>query len=191
MAESMSRERARAVRLVLFDIDGVLTDGGVYIGRLPDGAQIEFKRFDVTDGLGIKLLRWAGLQVAFVSGRESPASAARAEELGVECHQIKDGFKLPVVEELLARYGVSWEETAFVSDDIADLPLLWRVGLPVAVANASAEVRAAAAWHTTRRGGEGAVREFVEALLKARGEWDGELEKYTLARGGRRVAHDG
>lgn len=180
MADPMPRARAQRMRLVILDVDGVLTDGGVYLGQGQDGAVLEYKRFEITDSLGIRMLQQAGLPVILVSGRESLASRARAAELGIEVHVGTDGHKLPIVEDLLQRHGVAWEETACVCDDLADLSLLRRAGLAVAVRNAAAEVRATAHWCTRRTGGYGAVREFAEALLKCRGEW------HTLVNGYRR-----
>ncbi|HZD05218.1 MAG TPA: hypothetical protein VE173_09880, partial [Longimicrobiales bacterium] len=128
---------ARQVRLVVFDVDGVLTDAGLYVGRLPDGREVEFKRFDIQDGLGLKMLQWAGLEVALVSGRVSEATVLRARELGIEeCHQDTGADKLPVLRALLERKGVGWDEVAMLADDLPDLPVFSRVGLPAAVANA-------------------------------------------------------
>ena len=177
------RERARRMRLVVFDVDGVLTDGGIYLGATPAGERIEMKRFEITDGLGIRLLRDAGIQVAIVTGRESDSVRLRAEELGItECHQDASADKLPICEALIDRLGVSWEETAFLADDLADIPVLRRVGLPAAVANAVPEVRALARWVGRRRGGDGAAREFAEVMLRLRGEWAARTEAYEHER---------
>lgn len=174
---------ARRVRLVVLDVDGVLTDGGIYLGATAGGEQVELKRFEITDGLGVRLLQDAGVAVAIVTGRESASVRLRAEELRItECHQDATAAKLPIVRELLERTGTRWDEAAFVADDLADLPILRRVGLPVAVANAVPEVRAEARWVGVRRGGEGAVREFAEALLRARGEWAERVEAYVAER---------
>ena len=174
---------AGRIRLVVLDVDGVLTDGGVYIGAVPGQDAIELKRFDVQDGLGVKMLRWAGIEVAIVSGRVSEATARRAEELGVdECHQDPGAKKLPVVQKLLDDRGIGWEEAAMLGDDLADLPVLERVALPVAVPNAVAEVHAVSHWTTEAPGGRGAVREFAYALLTARGEWDRLVREYCDAR---------
>ena len=175
---------ARRIRLVALDVDGVLTDGGLYIGASATGAPVESKRFDITDGLGIRLLQEAGIQVAIVTGRVSHAVRIRADELGItECHQDHTAAKLPIMSAMLERLGTTWEETAFVGDDLPDLPVLRQAGLPVAVANAVSEVRAAARWVTTRPGGYGAVRELAEGLLRARGEWNRSVERYLAARG--------
>ncbi len=176
-------ELARAVRLVVLDVDGVLTDGGVYMGVSAGKEAIELKRFDVQDGLGVKMLLWAGIEVALVSGRVSEATAMRAAELGVtECHQDVGAKKLPIVRELLERKAIDWSDVAMVADDLADLPVFERVGLRVAVANAVPEVAERAHWCTTARGGEGAVREFSRALLSARGAWEGLVEEYLEQR---------
>jgi 3-deoxy-D-manno-octulosonate 8-phosphate phosphatase (KDO 8-P phosphatase) len=178
---------ARRLQLVGFDVDGVCTDNGVSLGVVGDHA-VEFKRFHIQDGLGIRMLRAAQLAVVWVSGRESAATALRARELSVdELIQDPTARKLPAFEALLARRGLGWEVCAFVGDDLADLPLLTRVGLPIAVANAVAEVKAVARFVTTVPGGQGAVREVAELILKARGEWQGLLTKYFLERGD--VAH--
>ncbi len=177
------REVAQAVRLVILDVDGVLTDAGVYMGVDGDGRPLELKRFDIQDGLGIHLLRKAGIEVALVSGRVSEATAARARELGIgECHQVPGARKLPAVREVMDRLGIDWSQVAMVADDLPDLPVLRRVGLPVAVGNAVSEVRRAAVWNTRREGGRGAVREFARALLEARGSWNALVEAYCAAR---------
>jgi 3-deoxy-D-manno-octulosonate 8-phosphate phosphatase (KDO 8-P phosphatase) len=169
---------ARRLKLVGFDVDGVLTDNGVYIGLVGDHP-VEFKRFHIQDGIGIRMLRSAGLAVAWVSGRESAATALRARELGVdELIQDPTARKLPAFEDLLARRGLSWDACAFVGDDLADLPLLTRVGLPIAVANGVSEVKDAARIVTTAAGGQGAVREVAELILKARGEWEGLVNRF-------------
>jgi 3-deoxy-D-manno-octulosonate 8-phosphate phosphatase (KDO 8-P phosphatase) len=171
---------ARRLKLVGFDVDGVLTDGGVYIGQAADHP-VEFKRFHIQDGLGIKLLRQAGLTVVFASARRSEATELRARELKVD-ELVQDNRKLPAFEALLARRGVTWEECAFVGDDIPDLPLLARVACPIAVANAVAEVKAVVRLVTAAAGGQGAVREVAEIILKARDEWDDVLEQYLQER---------
>lgn len=169
---------ASRIRLVGLDVDGVLTDNGVYVGPV-DGQAVELKRFDVQDGLGQVLLRSAGIPVIWLSGRHSDATAVRARELKVEeVLQVPGPRKLEAFDALLGRRGVGWEEAAFVGDDLADLQVLRRVGLPIAVANAVAEVKAVAAWVTRSEGGHGAVREVAETLLKSRGVWTELLERY-------------
>jgi len=174
---------AGRIRLVILDVDGVLTDGGVYVGARSGQDAIELKRFDIQDGLGVKMLGWAGIEVAIVSGRVSEATVCYAQELGVgECHQDPGAKKLPVVQMLLDDRGLGWEEAAMLGDDLADLPVLERVALPVAVPNAVPEVHSVSCWTTGAPGGRGAVREFARALLTARGEWDKLVREYCDAR---------
>ena len=178
-------EVAERIRFVILDVDGVLTDAGVYLGEDAHGNPVELKRFDIQDGLGLVLLREAGIELALVSGRVSPATTARARELGIEeCHQVTGARKLPVVQSMLERKGVAWDEVAMLADDLPDLPVLRRVGLPVAVGNAVAEVRHEAVAATRREGGRGAVREFARSLLRARGEWEARVDAYLAARSG-------
>ena len=169
---------AGRIRILGLDVDGVLTDNGIFIGPV-DGRPVELKRFDIQDGLGHVLMRSAGLPVVWVSGRHSEATTLRAQELEVEeLLQVAGPGKLEAMGALLGRRGIRWEETAFVGDDLADLQVLRRVGLPIAVANAVAEVRAVASFVTRAPGGHGAVREAIEALLRARGVWPEMLERY-------------
>jgi len=176
-------EVASAIRLVVLDVDGVMTDGGIYLGATASGEMVEMKRFEITDGLGIRLLREAGIEVAIITGRESGSVRLRAEELGIrECHQDRGARKLPILTELIERLGIAWQEVAFLADDLADIPALVRVGLPAAVANAVPEVRATVLWTATRAGGHGAIREFAEALLQARGEWSTRVDAYIRQR---------
>lgn len=176
---------ARRLRLVGFDVDGVLTDNGIYLGMAGDHP-VELKRFHIQDGIGLHLLREAGLTVVLASGRRSEATEIRARELKVD-EVVQDDKKLPAFEALLARRGVGWDESAFVGDDLADLPVLRRVALPIAVANAVPEILAAAQVVTTRAGGQGAVREVAELLLKSRDEWHSSVTQYFVQRG--EVAH--
>jgi len=176
---------AARIRLVVFDVDGVLTDSGVYLGQSPSGDEVELKRFDIQDGLGLKLLRWAGLEVALVSGRVSRATSIRALELGIdECHQDPGAQKLPVLTDMLERKSLSWDQVAMLADDLPDLAVFSRVGLPAAVANAQPEILDFAVWRSRAEGGRGAAREFCRALLVARGEWDGVVSAYVEKRGG-------
>ncbi len=179
----LERELAERIRLVVFDVDGVLTDGGVYLSVDKDDNRIELKRFDITDGLGIRMLERAGLSVAIVSGRKSPATTIRARELGVSMlHQDDGAQKVPAIQGMIDQLGVTWAEVALLGDDLPDLAALQRVGLPAAVANAVPEVRAVARWIGSRRGGHGAAREFSEALLVARGQWRALVEAYVSER---------
>jgi 3-deoxy-D-manno-octulosonate 8-phosphate phosphatase (KDO 8-P phosphatase) len=174
---------ARRIKLVGFDVDGTMTDGGLYIGTA-GGQPAEFKRFDIQDGLGVYLLRAAGLVVVIVTGRGGDAARLRAEELQVDEFAAETGArKLPVFEGMLLRHQSRWEEACFIGDDLPDLPLLRRVALPVAVANACREVKDAARFTTAAGGGRGAIREFAEVFLQARGVWTDVVRNYLRERG--------
>lgn len=174
---------AKRVKLIGFDVDGTMTDGGIYIG-VHAGAPLELKRFDIQDGIAIYLLRAAGLPVVVVTGRGGQAAEVRARELMVD-EFIADtsARKLPAFEGVLERRGIRWEECAFVGDDLPDLPIMRRVLLPVAVANAAGEVKEAARHTTAATGGHGALREFAEMLLRARGVWTEVVRTYLRERG--------
>lgn len=179
---SLSRDHAARVKLVGFDVDGVFTEGGIFLGVAGD-ARVEFKRYDIQDGLGVQLLKSSGIRVAIITGRESDSVRLRAAELGIEdCVQDRDARKLPAFMQLLDRHGIASEEAAFVGDDLPDLGILRMVGLPVAVGNAVDEVKKECEVVLSRDGGHGAVREFVELLLKARGEWTAAVERYVEER---------
>jgi 3-deoxy-D-manno-octulosonate 8-phosphate phosphatase (KDO 8-P phosphatase) len=173
---------ARAIRLVVLDVDGVLTDGGIYLGAV-DGRPMEFKRYDIQDGLGIYLMQRAGIRVAIITGRVSESVRLRAAELGIEdLVQDPEAQKLPAFLGMLDRHGIAPSEAAFVGDDFPDMAVLRLVGLPVAVGNAVPEIKAACKVQLSREGGRGAVREFTELLLKARGDWEPVTERYVAER---------
>lgn len=175
---------AQTIRVVGLDVDGVLTDGGIYLGDVA-GARHEFKRYDIQDGLGIYFLRSAGLIPVIVTGRVSMSVELRARELGIEhVAQDADAQKLVGLRKILDRLHLGMEHVAHVGDDFPDLPLMQRVALPVAVANAVPEIRAVASVQLTRAGGRGAVREFAEMLLRARGMWDEVVRRYVAERSG-------
>jgi 3-deoxy-D-manno-octulosonate 8-phosphate phosphatase (KDO 8-P phosphatase) len=174
--------RARSIRLVGLDVDGVMTDGGIYLGAA-DGRAVELKRYEIQDGLGVHLMQRAGLRVAIITGRVSESVRLRALELDVDdVAQDSRARKLPAFLSMLDRHGIAPSEAAFVGDDFPDLAVLHLVGLPVAVGNAVPEIRAACSLHLTRHGGRGAVRELAELLLKARGEWERVTEAYVQER---------
>jgi 3-deoxy-D-manno-octulosonate 8-phosphate phosphatase (KDO 8-P phosphatase) len=179
---TLDETSARRVRLVGIDVDGVLTDGGIYLGAV-DGTPLEFKRYDIQDGLGIYLLRKAGIRVAIVTGRVSDSVRLRAAELEVD-DVAQDAYarKLPAFRRILERHGIAPTEAAFIGDDFPDLAVMRMVGLPVAVANAVPEIARIARLRLTRHGGRGAVREFTELLLSARGEWERLTEAYVAER---------
>jgi 3-deoxy-D-manno-octulosonate 8-phosphate phosphatase (KDO 8-P phosphatase) len=184
-------DRARRVRWVGLDVDGVLTDGGIYLGDV-DGARHEFKRYDIQDGLGVLMMRMAGLHVAIITGRVSESVRLRARELAVDdLVQDPHARKLPALKRIAAARGITLDDMAFLGDDLPDVGALRAVGLPVAVGNATDEARAAArrGLQLTRGGGRGAVREFAEVLLRARGQWDEMVERY-VAKASADVADD-
>jgi 3-deoxy-D-manno-octulosonate 8-phosphate phosphatase (KDO 8-P phosphatase) len=160
-------QRAQAIRLLILDVDGVLTDGSLFF----DARGQSLKVFHVRDGHGIKMAQRAGLEVAFVSGRRSDAAYHRAKELGISrfFEGVRD--KVAVMAELMAALDIQPAQVAVVGDDLVDLPVMARAGLTVAVADAVPEVLAAAHWVTPLPGGKGAVRQVCDLLLKARGQW--------------------
>lgn len=167
-------ERAAKIRLAIFDVDGVLTDGRLILGS--DGS--EYKSFHVRDGLGLVLLREAGIQVAVISARASSVTADRMAALGIEYVYQGQSDKAATYAELTARLKVTAEQTAYVGDDLIDLPVLRQVGLAVAVSDADPLLRAHVHWVTAASGGRGAVREVCEAILMAQGHWAGVIERY-------------
>ena len=169
---------ARRIRLLGLDVDGVLTENDAWIGEL-DGVRAEFKRFDIQDGFGIRLLRDSGIEVVWLTGRKSPSTLLRAAELKVGTVVTVEAYaKVPALDKVLADRAVGWDEVAFVGDDIPDLPVLQRAGLPIAVANARDEVKAACRYVTDARGGHGAVREVIDRLLKSRGEFESSVSRF-------------
>lgn len=160
--------RARGIRLLILDVDGVLTDGRLYF----DAKGETLKVFHVRDGHGIKMAQRGGIEVALVSGRRSDAAFHRARELGITRFYEGVRDKVAILEELLAALNLTPPQVAAVGDELVDLPLFHRVGLGAAVADAVPEVRAAAHWVTTLPGGKGAVREVCDLLLKAQGRWE-------------------
>jgi 3-deoxy-D-manno-octulosonate 8-phosphate phosphatase (KDO 8-P phosphatase) len=173
------RERLAAVRLLAMDVDGVLTDGSIVWSARPQGGPLlETKSFSVKDGLGITLARVAGLQIAWITGRTSGVVERRAVELGVtELHQWARNKRL-VLEEIKGRHAFPATAVAFIGDDLNDVPAFKASGLRIAVADAAPEVRELADWVTTTAGGRGAVREVVEAILRAQDRWEEILGRY-------------
>lgn len=163
--------RMRKVRLLLLDVDGVMTDGKVILGP----GKMELKEFHAHDGLGIALAKAAGLLVGIITARDSEAVKRRAKELGID--SVKQGFirKEEAYEELLKKHGLRDEEVAYIGDDLLDLPLMRRVGFSISVSNGVDELKRAAHYVTKKRGGEGAIREVVELLLAAQGKKEAAL----------------
>ncbi len=170
----MVSDRLKNIKLLLLDVDGVLTDGGIVFS---DNGW-ETKIFNVKDGLGIKLLMSAGIHLGIITGRRSDALSKRCEELGIDL--IYDGVtnKAEVLNRILERTGFPVEEVACIGDDLPDLALMKRTGLSIAVADAHATLRENADMITSAKGGRGAVREVCEAILKAKGLWESILERF-------------
>ncbi len=167
-------QRGKKIRLAVFDVDGVLTDGRLYF--LEDGS--EFKTFNTLDGQGIKMLIASGVTTAIISGRKTPIVERRASNLGIEHVFQGREDKLVVLDGLLAELGLSYEQVAYLGDDLPDLPVIRRVGLGMAVASAAGFVREHAHGVTQARGGEGAAREFCELIMSAQGSLEAALGAY-------------
>ena len=163
----------KRVRLLLCDVDGVLTDGAVTMG----GGR-EYKRFNIQDGLGLRLLQKQGIRVGWISARPSPVTEQRATDLRIDFLHQEQGSKVAAAESILARARMSWEDVCFVGDDVVDLGPLKRAGLAVAVANAIDEVKALAHYVTRAEGGHGAIREIATMILKAQDKWTPLVEEF-------------
>jgi 3-deoxy-D-manno-octulosonate 8-phosphate phosphatase (KDO 8-P phosphatase) len=173
---------AARIRLLLMDVDGVLTDGRLY--NVPDasGRMVETKGFDSQDGIALQWLSWMGIKTGVISGRESPATATRAAQCKMSYVYQGHIEKIPILEEILADAKISANEVAYVGDDLTDVVVMNRVGLGIATANARPEVKDCARHITGANGGHGAIREVCELLLKAQGRWDELLKKYEAIR---------
>lgn len=167
-------EQAKKIKLLLLDVDGVLTDGRI----IYDSAGREMKFFDVHDGLGIYLLKKAGIPTILITAKASRAIKPRARDMQVEAVFANISPKTSVLEKILKKYNLTKDEVCFAGDDLLDLGLLKRIGFPVAVANACEEIKAAALYVTSKPGGRGAAREIAEILLKAQNKWQGITKAY-------------
>lgn len=168
------RERARRIKCLILDVDGVLTDGRIVVSS--DGSELKF--FDVRDGHGLKMVARGDIRLALITARPSPITAARAKELGIEDVFQGSLQKLPSYEELLERRGLKDEEVCFIGDDVVDLPILYRVGLACAPTDAVGEVLEAVHYISPKSGGRGAVRDVCEILLKSQDKWAELMERY-------------
>ncbi len=170
-----AHSRLANIKLFLCDVDGVLTDGSIFIG-----ARQEIKQFNIQDGLGLVLLRRAGIKIGWISSRPSPATTLRARELKVTfLVQQKDRLgKAAAIEKILAWEKLSWDDVCYIGDDVVDLAPLEKAGVGIAVANATAEAKDAADFVTAAAGGFGAVREVAEMILKAQGKWESIIAHY-------------
>jgi 3-deoxy-D-manno-octulosonate 8-phosphate phosphatase (KDO 8-P phosphatase) len=172
--------QASKIKLLLMDVDGVLTNGKLYNVPGPDGSMVETKGFDSQDGIGLQWLSWHGIRTGVISGRLSPATTERARQTKMSYVYQGHIEKIPFMEEILADAGVDYSEVAYIVDDFTDIVIMHRVGLAIATANARCEVKGEAHYVTQAVGGEGAVREVVELLLKAQGKWCEILKHYEL-----------
>ena len=177
-AEALNR--AARIKLLLMDVDGVLTDGKLYNVPGVNGEMVETKAFSAQDGMGLRWLAWQGLKTGVISGRVSPATVERATQ--VEMTYVYQGHveKIPILEEILGKEGIDASEVCYVGDDLTDAILMRRVGLGVAVANARDEAKQMAHYVTKSPGGEAAVREVCELILTAQGRWQLILDKYEI-----------
>ncbi len=174
-------ERARRVKVLLFDVDGVLTNGDITVMPGPDGKGVEVKSFHAHDGLGVSLARLAGLKLGFVTKRQSQAVAIRAHDLRIEHVYQGQAHKMEAVKQILEAEGCTLEELAYVGDDIIDLPVMRKVGLAIATANAREQVKRSAHYVTPLAGGQGAGRDAVDFILTARGVLESTIETYLDA----------
>jgi 3-deoxy-D-manno-octulosonate 8-phosphate phosphatase (KDO 8-P phosphatase) len=172
---------ASRVELLLTDVDGVMTDGKLLLVPMPDGSVVEAKAFDAQDGSAIGLARRSGINLGIISGRGSPAVARRAEELHFEyCFQGMGRKKIEAYNVIVAKSALSEENICYVGDDLQDIPILRRVGFPVAVSNACPETRQVSAYVTHNRGGDGALREVIEIILRSQNKWDAAIREFLV-----------
>jgi len=176
-ATPVVKQRASRIKVLLMDVDGTLTDGSVTLLSQSDGSALEIKNFDAHDGQGLTLAVTAGLHTGVITGRGSPALRRRCKELDITFVYEKQGHKIAAYEDVLRKTGVKESEVAFLGDDLPDLMVMRRVGLAVAVGNATDEVKRAAHYITKAVGGKGAARELIELILKSKGIWDKMIDK--------------
>jgi 3-deoxy-D-manno-octulosonate 8-phosphate phosphatase (KDO 8-P phosphatase) len=178
-ADQLHAHAAR-IKILLMDVDGVLTDGRLYLLPGPDGTITETKGFDSQDGIALRWLTWYGIKTGVISGRESPATAGRASQVGMSWVFQGHIEKIPLFEQVVKESGVPPDEIAYVGDDLTDVVLFRRAGLAFATANARPEVKHAAHVITDAAGGSGAIREVAEVLLKGHDKWNEILKKYEV-----------
>lgn len=169
--------RAKKIQVLLMDVDGTMTDGSVTLVSQADGTALEIKTFSAHDGQGLTLAHTAGLRTGCITGRESPALLRRAREMKMEFIYQKQPLKIPALEEIMQKAGVSESAVAYVGDDLPDLPIMRRVGLAVAVGDAVPHVKEAAHYVARAHAGKGAIREVVELILKSKGIWEEMIDK--------------
>jgi 3-deoxy-D-manno-octulosonate 8-phosphate phosphatase (KDO 8-P phosphatase) len=169
-------DKAKKIKLLLLDVDGVLTDGRIVY----DSRGGDMKLFDVHDGMGVYLLKQAGIPTILITAKGSRAIRPRARDMRVEAVYENISPKSAVLDKILRKYGLTSDEVCFVGDDLVDLCLMQSVGFPIAVFNAAAEIKQSASYITVREGGRGAVREVTELILKAQGKWGELIENYSI-----------
>jgi len=179
MNDAIAQKAAR-VRLLLMDVDGVMTDGQLYHVPGPDGTLVEFKGFSAQDGIALQWLNWYGIETGVISGRNSPATVERAAQCKMRYVYQGHIEKVPILEQIMLDAGVGKDEVAYIGDDLTDIVIMRRVGLSFAPANARSEVKGVADVVVDAEGGHGAVRDCIEVILKAKGHWDELLKKYEV-----------
>ena len=180
MSSDAITEVAAKIRLLLMDVDGVMTDGRLYNVPAPDGSMAETKGFDSQDGIGLQWLAKAGIATGLISGRVSPATVERAKQCKFKYVYQGHTEKIPILQEILADAKIDPADVAYIGDDLTDVVVMRRVGLAFATANARPEVKAIAHYTTSVPGGQGAVREVIELLLRAQGRWTEILKHYEV-----------
>jgi len=175
-----TQARASRIKLLLMDVDGVLTDGRLYNVPDAEGKMTETKGFDSQDGIGLQWLSWKGIKTGVISGRQSPATVERARQCKMAYVYQGHTEKIPILEEILADAKIDKDEVAYIGDDFTDIVIMHRVGLAIATANARPQVKKEAHYITQAVGGSGAVREVVELLLQAQGYWGEILKHYEI-----------
>ena len=174
---SALRKRAAQIEVLLMDVDGTMTDGGVILLSQTEEIALEIKTFDAHDGQGLTLAHTAGLRTGCITGRQSSALLRRAHEMNMEFIYMKQPSKVPAYEEIVQNTGLSDSAVAYIGDDLPDLPVMRRAGLAVAVGNAVPEVKQKAHYVTKALAGHGAIRETVELILKSKGIWEAMIDK--------------
>jgi 3-deoxy-D-manno-octulosonate 8-phosphate phosphatase (KDO 8-P phosphatase) len=171
------KKRAAQITVLLMDVDGTMTDGGVSLLSQTDEIALEIKTFDAHDGQGLTLAHTAGLRTGCITGRQSSALLRRAHEMHMEFIYMKQPLKIPAYEEIVQKAGVPESAVAYIGDDLPDIPVMRRAGLAVAVGDAVPEVKKAAHYTTKALAGHGAIREAIELILKSKGIWEAMIEK--------------
>ena len=180
LTEDKLHQLASDIKVLLMDVDGVLTDGRLYLVPDREGKMVETKGFDSQDGIALRWLNWFNIHTGVISGRESPATTERARQVSMKWVFQGHIEKIPIFEKIVAEAKVQPEQICYIGDDLTDVVIMRRVGLSFATANARAEVKRSAMAVTGVPGGQGAVREVIELIVKAQGHWEGLLEKYEV-----------